>query len=53
MVDCGTGRGGTAIFLAAYLAGYELFGRRLWVADRFGGGDAPGRGRSGAGSSPT
>jgi cephalosporin hydroxylase len=41
VVDCGTGRGGTAIFLAAYLAGYELFGRRLWVADRFGGGAAP------------
>jgi cephalosporin hydroxylase len=41
VVDCGTGRGGTSIFLAAYLAGYELFGRRLWVADRFGGGTAP------------
>jgi cephalosporin hydroxylase/SAM-dependent methyltransferase len=41
VVDCGTGRGGTAIFLAAYLAAYELFGRRLWVADRFGGGAAP------------
>ena len=41
LVDCGTGRGGTAIFLAAYLAGHELFGRRLWVADRFGGGAAP------------
>ncbi len=41
VVDCGTGRGGTAIFLAAYLAGHELFGRRLWVADRFGGGAAP------------
>ena len=41
VVDCGTGRGGTAIFLAAYLAGHEVFGRRLWVADRFGGGAAP------------
>ena len=41
LVDCGTGRGGTAIFLAAYLAGHEVFGRRLWVADRFGGGAAP------------
>ena len=28
LVDCGTGRGGTSIFLAAYLAGHELFGRR-------------------------
>jgi len=41
VIDCGTGRGGTSIFLAAYLAAYELFGRRLWVADRFGGGSAP------------
>ena len=41
VVDCGTGRGGTAIFQAAYLAGHEVFGRRLWVADRFGGGTAP------------
>ena len=41
VVDCGIGRGGTAIFMAAYLAGHEVFGRRLWVADRFGGGAAP------------
>ena len=41
LVDCGTGRGGTGIFLAAYLAGHELFGRGLWVADRFGGGAPP------------
>ena len=41
LVDCGTGRGGTAIFLAAYLAGHGISGRRLWVADRFGGGAPP------------
>ena len=41
IIDCGTGRGGTSIFLAAYLTAYELYGRRLWVADRFGGGEAP------------
>jgi len=41
LVDCGTGRGGTSIFLAAYLAGHEVFGRELWVADRFGGGVPP------------
>jgi cephalosporin hydroxylase len=41
LLDCGTGRGGTSIFMAAYLAGHEVFGRRLWVADRFGGGAPP------------
>jgi cephalosporin hydroxylase len=41
LVECGTGRGGTAIFLAAYMAAHELPGRRLWVADRFGGGAPP------------
>ena len=41
LVDCGTGRGGTSIFMAAYLAGHEIFGRELWVADRFGGGAPP------------
>jgi cephalosporin hydroxylase len=35
LVECGTGRGGGAIFLRAYLDVHELAGRRVWVADRF------------------
>jgi cephalosporin hydroxylase len=35
LAECGTGRGGGAIFMRAYLAGHELPDRRVWVADRF------------------
>ncbi|GJM38681.1 MAG: hypothetical protein DHS20C19_20480 [Acidimicrobiales bacterium] len=35
LVECGTGRGGGAIFLRAYLEGHELDDRQVWVADRF------------------
>jgi cephalosporin hydroxylase len=33
--ECGTGRGGGAIFLRAYIDAYELPGRKVWIADRF------------------
>jgi Macrocin-O-methyltransferase (TylF)/Methyltransferase domain len=36
LVDCGTGRGGTAILMRGYLEAHELSGRRVWVADNFG-----------------
>jgi cephalosporin hydroxylase/predicted O-methyltransferase YrrM len=35
LVECGTGRGGGAIFMAAYLEAHEVVGPRLWVTDRF------------------
>jgi cephalosporin hydroxylase len=35
LVECGTGRGGGAIFLRAYLDAYEIPDRKVWVADRF------------------
>ncbi len=35
LVECGTGRGGGAIFLRAYLDAYDLADRRVFVADRF------------------
>ncbi len=35
LVECGTGRGGGAIFMRAYLDAYELAGPEVWVADRF------------------
>jgi cephalosporin hydroxylase len=35
LLDCGTGRGGVAIFFRAYLESYELPDREVWVADRF------------------
>ena len=34
-VECGTGRGGGAIFMRAYLDAWELGDRRVYVADRF------------------
>ena len=34
-VECGTGRGGGAIFLRAYLEGHEMKAPRVWVADPF------------------
>jgi cephalosporin hydroxylase len=35
LVDCGTGRGGAAIFMRGYLAAYELARHRVCVIDRF------------------
>ena len=35
LVECGTGRGGGAIFMRAYLEGWELPDRKVVVADRF------------------
>jgi cephalosporin hydroxylase len=35
LVECGTGRGGGAIFMRAYLDTHEVAGTRVWVADRF------------------
>ncbi|MGH9025873.1 MAG: CmcI family methyltransferase [Acidimicrobiia bacterium] len=35
LVECGTGRGGGAIFMRGYLDVYEMDDRQLWVADTF------------------
>jgi cephalosporin hydroxylase len=35
LMECGTGRGGGAIFLRAYLDAHEVPRRKVWVADRF------------------
>jgi cephalosporin hydroxylase len=35
LVECGTGRGGGAIFMRAYLDAHEVDGTRVWVLDRF------------------
>lgn len=35
LVDCGTGRGGGAMFLRAYLEAHQVPGRQVWVADAF------------------
>lgn len=35
LVECGTGRGGGAIFMRAWLDGHEIGERRVWVADHF------------------
>ena len=35
LVECGTGRGGGAIFMRAYLDAHEIDGTRVWVADHF------------------
>jgi cephalosporin hydroxylase len=35
LVECGTGRGGGAIFMRAYLDAHEVPETRVWVADRF------------------
>ena len=35
LVECGTGRGGGAIFMRAYLDAHEVPDTRVWVADRF------------------
>jgi cephalosporin hydroxylase len=34
-VECGTGRGGGAIFLRAFVEGHEMKEPHVWVADRF------------------
>ncbi|MGZ4716432.1 MAG: CmcI family methyltransferase [Acidimicrobiales bacterium] len=35
LFECGTGRGGSAIFMRGYLDSREVIGRKVWVADRF------------------
>ncbi len=35
LVECGTGRGGGAIFMRAWIDGHELPDRTVWVADHF------------------
>jgi cephalosporin hydroxylase len=35
LVECGTGRGGGAIFMRAYLDAHEFGDTRVWVVDRF------------------
>jgi cephalosporin hydroxylase len=35
LVECGTGRGGGAIFMRAYLDAHEVGDTRVWVVDRF------------------
>src|SRR4051812_30018197 len=42
LVECGTGRGGGAIFLRGLLEAHELADARVWVADRFDGRGTPG-----------
>jgi cephalosporin hydroxylase len=37
LVEAGTGRGGTAIFMRGYLDVHDVPDRRVWVADRFDG----------------
>jgi cephalosporin hydroxylase len=34
-VECGTGRGGGAIFMRAYLDAHEIGSTRVWIVDRF------------------
>jgi cephalosporin hydroxylase/predicted O-methyltransferase YrrM/glycosyltransferase involved in cell wall biosynthesis len=41
LVECGTGRGGGAIFLRGYLEAHEMIGRKVWVADTFRGPEGP------------
>ena len=41
LVECGTGRGGAAIFMRAYLDAREVPERRVFVADRFRASDEP------------
>ena len=35
LVECGTGHGGGAVFLRAWLDAHEIGATRVWVADRF------------------
>jgi cephalosporin hydroxylase len=41
LVECGTGRGGGAIFLRGYLDAHEIPDRVVWVADTFRAAQAP------------
>jgi cephalosporin hydroxylase len=43
LLECGTSRGGGAIFMRAYLDAHELPDRRVWVADAFRSSPAPDR----------
>jgi|GEM_PF-274077 len=42
LVECGTGRGGGAMFLAGYIDAHEMAGPTVWVADKFRGSPDPG-----------
>jgi cephalosporin hydroxylase len=46
LVECGTGRGGAAIFMRAYLDAHEVTETRVWVVDRFRSSPDPGPGPS-------
>jgi cephalosporin hydroxylase len=35
LVECGTGRGGGAIYMRGYLEAHDLGRKRVWIADRF------------------
>ncbi len=35
LVECGTGRGGGAIYMRGYLAAHDIEGKQVWIADRF------------------
>jgi cephalosporin hydroxylase len=48
-VECGTGRGGGAIFMRGFLEAHEVDDRRVWVADLF----RASAGSNGAGEPPT
>jgi cephalosporin hydroxylase len=43
LVECGTGRGGGAIFMRGYLDAYEVPDRKVFVADRFRASEPPGQ----------
>lgn len=43
LVECNTGRGGSAIFLRGYLAAHELPERTVWISDEFRATPAPAR----------
>ena len=45
LVECGTGRGGGAIFMRAYLDAHEVPETRVWVADHFRSSPSPSRRR--------
>jgi cephalosporin hydroxylase len=46
LVECGTGRGGAAIFMRAYLDAHEVGATRVWVVDRFRSSPEPEKGPS-------
>lgn len=43
LVECGTRRGGGAMFMRGYLDAHEMPGRTVWLADTFPGADTDGR----------